>query len=189
VVSGGLEEIESKHRVLDVAALRGGLTALGFAAGPVLTHVDEYFDTADRQLEQADFVARLRSVERRVVAGFKGPRSHHPDGTYRRIEVEFPAATAEEVRRALAEQALRCVWRLEKRRREYTAAASEGLIVALDELPELGAYVEFEGPPAQISAVRARVAGYVGPAERRNYFELGRDWLRAQGRDPVELVF
>ena len=77
-----------------------------------------------------------------VIAGFKGPRTYADDGTYRRIEVEFPATG--DVRDALARQGLIMVWRLSKRRREFRR---DGLVVAVDELPELGTYAEFEGDP------------------------------------------
>jgi len=179
-----------KHRVLDADALAETLSARGFRAGPRQEQTDEYFDTIDGRFQHDDFVARVRTVGTQVTAGFKGPRSFHEDGTSRRVEIEFPAADTDTVHRALAAQHLVCVWRLQKRRVEYKGDGE--LIVALDELPELGMFVEFEGPPEEIAALRVHVRDAVGAPERGNYAELAREWLRGQGRplpDPPGLAF
>ena len=184
-MTGGVDEVESKHPVPDPAALIARLGALGFQATPVQEQLDEYYDTPDGQLRRQDLVARLRVVAGAVTAGFKGPRSYAGDGTYQRVEVEFPAAG--EARDAFARQGLVAVWRLAKRRLEFRRGR---LVVAVDELPRLGTYAEFEGDRAQITLAREQVADLIGPPERRNYAELAADWLRAHGRpDARELVF
>lgn len=200
-MTGGVDEVESKHPVPDPAALVSLLEALGFRAVEEQEQVDEYYDTPDGQLRRQDLVARLRVVAGTATAGFKGPRTYAADGTYRRVEVEFPAA-AGDVRDAFARQGLVAVWRLAKRRREFhrdgaggpvdrgVGGVSGGLVVAVDELPELGTFVEFEGDPAQIMQTREQVAGLIGPPERRNYAELAADWLREHGRPEArELTF
>lgn len=182
-----MDEVESKHPVPDPAALTGRLRSLGFAAAPPQEQLDEYYDTPDGQLRGQDLVARLRIVGGAVTAGFKGPRTHGADGTYRRVEVEFPAPEPGGVRAAFALQGMIVVWRLAKRRREFRRSQ---LVVAVDELPQLGVYVEFEGPAPEIRTARAQVAGLIGPAEPRNYAELARAWLRAHGRPGArELLF
>ena len=90
-MTGGVDEVESKHPVPDPAALVERLEALGFRGSPVQEQFDEYYDTPDGQLRRQDLVARLRVVAGGVTAGFKGPRTYADDGTYRRVEVEFPA--------------------------------------------------------------------------------------------------
>ncbi|MET7418878.1 CYTH domain-containing protein [Dactylosporangium sp. NPDC005555] len=182
-MAGGVDEVESKHPVPDPAALGARLAALGFEPGPVREQLDEYYDTPGGGLRGQDLVARLRVVAGAATAGFKGPRTHAEDGTYRRIEVEFPADAAT-VRAAFAAQGLTLVWRLAKRRREFRR---DGLVVAVDELPLLGAYAEFEGPPAQIAAARDQVAGLVGRPEPRNYAELAK--ARLGDPDARELLF
>jgi predicted adenylyl cyclase CyaB len=185
-VAGGVHEVESKHHVPDPAALVGRLEALGFRGTPEQEQLDEYYDTPDGRLRQEDLVARLRVVAGVATTGFKGPRTGADDGTYRRVEVEFPATG--EVRDAFARQGLILVWRLAKRRREFRRGTD--LVIAVDELPELGSYAEFEGDPTRIAAARERVAGLIGPAEPRNYAELAADWLRGHGRpDARELLF
>lgn len=182
-----MDEVESKHLVPDPAALADRLASLRFRAAPVQEQLDEYYDTPDGQLRRQDLVTRLRVVGGLVTAGFKGPRTYADDGTYRRVEVEFPATG--DVRDAFARQGLVVVWRLAKRRREFRRGGTE-LVVAVDELPELGTFAEFEGDPAQITLAREQVAGLIGPPERRNYAELAADWLRGHGRPEArELTF
>ncbi|GAB3827873.1 class IV adenylate cyclase [Dactylosporangium cerinum] len=185
-MAGGVDEVESKHHVPDPAALLDRLRALGFQGSPKQEQIDEYYDTPDGRLRGQDLVARLRVVAGVATAGFKGPRTGADDGTYRRVEVEFPATG--EVRDAFARQGLILVWRLAKRRREFRRGTD--LVIAVDELPALGTYVEFEGDPIEIAAARDRVQGLIGPAEPRNYAELAADWLREHGRpDARELLF
>jgi adenylate cyclase, class 2 len=188
-VTGGVDEVESKHPVPDPSALVERLEALGFRPAPPLEQLDEYYDTPDGQLRRQDLVTRLRVVAGTAIAGFKGPRSYADDGTYRRIEVEFPA-TGIDVRDAFARQGLVLVWRLAKRRREFRRGGGAHLVVAVDELPELGTFAEFEGDPERITLAREQVAGLIGPPERRNYAELAADWLRRHGRPEArELTF
>lgn len=189
-----MDEVESKHPVPDPGALVARLEALGFRAAPRQEQLDEYYDTPDGQLRRQDLVARLRVVAGRAIAGFKGPRTYGVDGTYRRVEVEFPAGG--DVRDAFARQGLVAVWRLAKRRREFRRDSDSGdgngagLVVAVDELPEVGTFAEFEGDPALIMLAREQVAGLIGPPERRNYAELAADWLREHGRPEAhELTF
>lgn len=186
-----MDEVESKHPVPDPAALVTRLEALGFRTALPQEQLDEYYDTPDGQLRRQDLVTRLRVVAGTATAGFKGPRSYADDGTYRRVEVEFPA-TGTDVRDAFARQGLVLVWRLAKRRREFRRGDGGGahLVVAVDELPEVGTFAEFEGDPAQITLAREQVAGLIGPPERRNYAELAADWLRRHGRPEArELIF
>ncbi|MFF5228342.1 class IV adenylate cyclase [Dactylosporangium sp. NPDC000521] len=168
-MAGGVDEVESKHPVPDPDALVTRLETLGFRAAPPQEQLDEYYDTPDGRLRAQDLVARLRVTGATATAGFKGPRTHAPDGTNHRIEVEFPSPDPAGVRAAFADQGLQLVWRLAKRRREFRR---DDLVVAVDELPRLGTYAEFEGPPARIAAARGQVADLIGPAETRNYAEL-----------------
>jgi adenylate cyclase class 2 len=178
------EENESKHRVVDEAALVAALAALGFALTSHGLHRDEYYDGPESTLTRGDIVCRLRITPSAVVAAFKGPRSFHADRSYRRIEVEVPVATADEARAALKRQGLHRIWLLEKRRRVYRHPARP-IEIALDELPGLGLFVELEGPAAEISTVREGIGDAVGAAEPRNYHELA----IAENPDATRLTF
>jgi adenylate cyclase class 2 len=169
-VTGGLEH-ESKHRVPDEAALLRALAGLGFVAEPdVDRQLDEYYDSPDRTLRAGDLVCRIR-LGGGVMAGFKGPRRWHPDGSHVRVEVELPVADVDEVRAALARQGLVAVWRLEKRRRIFRRSG-EDPVVCVDELPHLGLFVELEGRAAATAELRDALGATIGPAEPRNYHEI-----------------
>nr|WP_240942402.1 class IV adenylate cyclase [Planosporangium thailandense] len=187
-VAAGALETESKHRIRDGAAVLAVLDRLGFRADPVSLQADEYYDTPVGLLGAANLVLRLRVVDGQVTAGFKGPRSFLPDGSHARIEVELPAADAEDVRAALAEQGLVCVWRLQKRRREYHRPGLS-IVVCLDELPRLGHFVELEGESDDIAEVRRSLGATIGPAEPLSYRDLALRWLGEQGRTTTALTF
>lgn len=184
----GPVETESKHRVLEDAAIRAVLDRLGFRAGAGSLQADEYYDTPAGLLRAADLVVRLRLVEGRVTAGFKGPRTFLPDGSHARLEVELPAAAAEEVRADLTDQGLVCVWRLEKRRREYRHP-DLSIVVCLDELPSLGHFVELEGEPDEIVRLRQFLGDHIGPAEPLNYRDLARRWMAGHEGVTAALTF
>lgn len=169
-MSGGVEN-ESKHRVVDEPGLLAALAALGFTPAGAGLQRDEYYDSPARTLHDGDLVCRLRVTPAGVEAAFKGPRWFQADGSHRRIEVELPIATADEARAALARQGLVLTWLLEKRRRTFRHPVRP-VEVSLDELPGLGLFVELEGPPAEISAIRDGLGPAVGNAETRNYREL-----------------
>jgi adenylate cyclase class 2 len=178
------EENESKHRVVDEAALLAALTRHGFAIAGEGLHRDEYYDSPESILKGGDLVCRLRTTPDGVDAAFKGPRSFHADGSHRRIEVEVPVAGADEARAALERQGLRRTWLLEKRRRVFRHPARQ-IEIALDELPGLGLFVELEGPPGEISEMRKSLGDAVSAAEPRNYHELA----TAADPDATRLTF
>jgi predicted adenylyl cyclase CyaB len=181
-------ETESKHRVRDGAAVRAVLERLGFRAEGLALQADEYYDTPAGLLRVADLVVRLRLIEGQVTAGFKGPRTFLPDGSHARLEVELPAAAADEVRAQLARQGLVCVWRLQKRRREYRRSGLS-IVVCLDELPWLGHFIELEGESDDIAKVRRSLGAHIGPAERLNYGDLARRWMAERGSVTTALTF
>jgi predicted adenylyl cyclase CyaB len=184
----GTVETESKHRVLDEAGVGVVLDRLGFRADPVSLQADEYYDTPAGLLRAADMVVRLRLVEGRVTAGFKGPRTYLPDGSHARLEVELPVAAADEVRADLADQGLVRVWRLDKRRREYRRPG-RSIVVCLDELPALGHFVELEGDPDEIVRVRDALGAHIGPAEPLHYRDLAVRWMAGRGSVTTTLTF
>ncbi|MDO8347523.1 MAG: hypothetical protein Q7S85_06465 [Rugosibacter sp.] len=78
-------------------------------------------------------------------------------------------------------------WFFEKRRTTFQGIGGR-LIVPLDEIPELGFFVEIEGPLNLIRELEAELGGAVGPQERRNYAEVFRAYKINGGarRDSVE---
>lgn len=165
------EENESKHRVVDEAALLAALAGQSFTEVSNSVHRDEYYDSPAGTLAGGDIVCRLRITPAGVDAAFKGPRSFQADGSHRRIEVEVPVAGADEARAAWERQGLRRTWVLDKRRRVFRHPTRQ-LEIAVDELPGLGLFVELEGPAGEISEMRTNLGDALSAAERRNYYEL-----------------
>ena len=109
----------------------------------------------------------------------KGPRFRRNSGEYDRVELELPVGDLEEVERAIFAKGLEVSWRLQRRRQSWTKTASHVAIV-LDDLGALGAFLELEGPSADLGKVAGDLKG-LGKQETRNYRELVLDWSREKG--------
>lgn len=172
-------ETETKHRALDIVAVRQRLIDAGFRESGMKSQRDEYFDDAQRTLAAADYVVRLRAEGGEAEIGFKGPRHHGASGEQSRFEIEVPIGSADSVRAALDSQEMNPTWFFEKRRVEFTRAAGE--MVVLDEIPEMGWFVEIEGDSSFISDTRAVLTDCLGEPEWDNYAELFRAHKVRQG--------
>jgi predicted adenylyl cyclase CyaB len=166
-------ETEAKYVVSDYEAIARQLQALGFMRGPQFLQRDEYFDTSHRALRELDFVVRLRTDESGLVFAFKGPRFFTPSLEYSRLEFQF-GVTEEQIRAELVRQKLVRTWQFEKRRTEFRGELDPwtGLIVALDQVPEIGFFLEIEGSSSRVRALASVLSGYLGPPETRNYRDL-----------------
>ena len=152
-------EIEAKMKIDDVTALETRLTELGAARGPDFEQTNCYFDTPDGRLRKNDQALRIR-IDRRsdraelaATMTHKGPRL--PGKVKARAETELPIDNADAGRAML--EALGFVHKLNfaKRRRRWHL---DGCLVEIDTLPQLGDFVEIEGPhePA-VLAVKQRL--------------------------------
>jgi adenylate cyclase class IV len=56
-----------------------------------------------------------------------------------------------------------------------------GVSIALDEIPELGYFIEIEGGLAKIQDMERRLKAFLGPQERRNYAEVFRAYKLEKG--------
>jgi len=181
-------EIEAKFRVRDPDAVRGRLRAAGAeASGDVLEH-NTYFDTPGRELQQAGSGLRLRVNEgpdgaRRAVLTHKGPRR---DGELKiRPETELEVEAAGAADAFLQALGFAPTIRFQKRRAIYRLGGAE---VVLDELPELGFFLEIEAPDeATVQRVRAALGLADEPVIRTAYVSLVAEHLTGTGR--TELSF
>ncbi len=140
-------ELECKIRVASLGDTRGMLQETGAEYVGRVLETNRLFDHRDGSLSRSGCSLRVRSVV--VLDGdgptatltYKGPRL---DSTFkRRQEIEVPigdAHAATEVLHALG-YAERVIF--EKRRETWTSGSCR---IELDELPELGTFVEIEGP-------------------------------------------
>lgn len=179
-----LVEAEAKFYVKDVKLLSVLLEKNGYTSGPNTIQRDEYFDTGDRILTGLDFNIRVRDEGSATKVAVKGPRFYRNDNSYFRLELEFIAESSESVKADLEKHGLQRFWFLEKRRITYRKEGDFPVVV-LDELPEIGVFVEFEGRAIQKTVQLARDA--LGPAARSNYGELFLAFKEGQGcrRDEI----
>jgi predicted adenylyl cyclase CyaB len=176
-----LVEIESKYRVMNLKLLQKTLMENGFVKQQRVLQRDEYFDTKDSAVSSINNVVRLRSEgTSSLKICYKGPRVFTKDGKYSRIEFEVGAAKT--VREDLTSRGMIRTWLFEKRRTEYRSK-NNPVVVAIDEVPELGNYVEIEGPDQDSASIERALAPSLGEKETRNYQELFLAFKEEQGYD------
>jgi adenylate cyclase class 2 len=145
-------EIEAKIKLKDLRKLRTHLKSAGAVFDGCSFERNWLFDHPEQTLTKQDKLLRVRQ-ERKVSLTFKGPRRASDYKKRDELELEFPdASTASSLLRAVGfeewfyYEKIREVWRLDN---------SE---IDVDELPELGLFVEVEGPSEQdIEAVRKKL--------------------------------
>ena len=165
----GIVETESKYKVEDLKLLKRILSAWRFKPGSSLMQRDEYFDTKQFTYSSLNNVVRLRYEGSSLKFCHKGPLARAADGKYSRIELEIDAAKT--ARRELEAKGMILTWFFEKRRVEYRRADLP-IVVALDEIPEFGHYVEIEGPPSSSRDIEQALRPALGEPETRNYKDL-----------------
>ncbi len=174
-------ENEAKFSVKNVGRLRSVLVELGFTIEIESFQRDEYFDTSEGRLSELDYVVRLRQTENSVEAAFKGPRSYG-EGTYARIELEIPTCGMNETREYLKHKGYEPVWFFEKRRIRFNHP-DKSTKIYLDEIPNVGFFVEIEGTNIQISEIQKEISKHISKPEMKNYRDLFLDFQETQGVD------
>jgi predicted adenylyl cyclase CyaB len=181
-------ETEAKYPVTDVAKAKRILTERGFVTeGASKFQRDEYFDTAEMFSQRLDYVIRLRQEDGILAVALKGPR-HWVGKTYSRIELEFPAGSENEVRAALGRSGFGVTWYFEKKRITFRKPGEDDLSVALDEIPELGFFIEIEGQLSIVRDMEVILKDVLGPQEKRNYAELFRSHKLETGSRPEAIM-
>ena len=148
-------EIEAKFRLHDPEAMRARLAALGSKPlGRVLEH-NTFFDTVDSSLRAGDRGLRLRLIEpesgpRSALLTYKGPRQAGPFKA--RQEEQTEVACAQGAGAILAALGYAPKLFFQKLRESFQLGPAR---IELDELPELGHFLEIEAPCAEdIQAAR-----------------------------------
>ena len=176
--SVGVIEKEAKHRITDIEGVRSVLLGEGWTPSKEVLQRDEYFDTENRFVEAHDLAIRVRSEDGRVRFAFKGPRIYEEDSSSR-VEIELSIAH-QDYENELSNRVLQRTWVLEKRRTTYVHPRNR-LIVVTDEVPEIGWFVELEGPGDEAARVLQKIKGHVGGPERLHYADLYRAFKESQG--------
>ena len=154
-------EVEAKFRQADAARTRAALTALGAAPAGTVGERDTYFAAPDRDLKASDEVVRLRVSGEANTLTYKGPK--RAGSVKSRPEIELPALAGPEGEHAalsfLAALRYTPVAVVEKRRSQFRLRRDGfDCLVCLDEVAEVGRYVEIEVIAAESNADRAGAA-------------------------------
>ena len=184
-------EIELKVKVRGHDELRQRLRDVGASlAGKVLER-NIFFEISDHSLTKADRGLRLRTStnqqagECRHILTYKGPRQ--PGALKRREELELRVEDANDARALLEALGFRIDLEFEKRRESWMLECCR---VELDELPELGTFVEVEGPSeADVLAVQQRLGLAELPLIRESYARLVAHHLKSRAVPKAILCF
>jgi adenylate cyclase class 2 len=182
-------EIEMKFRLADPVAMRQRIVAAGGVAIDTVLEENTFFDTTDQRLRREDCGLRIR-VKRRpagptqAILTYKGPRQ--PGELKIRQEEEIVVSSADAARTILGALDFVPFLTFEKKRETFQLAGAE---VVIDELPELGHFLEIEAPDEQtVQAVRQMIGLSDQPAQD-TYTAMIVKHLSAKGKPAKELRF
>jgi adenylate cyclase, class 2 len=175
-------EVEQKFRVKDSATIESVLAGRGVKLAEPQLQVDRYFNHPSRDFAGTDEALRIRQVGELNYVTYKGPKLDATTKTRREIEVRIapgPAA-ADQFAAILIELGFRPVAEVRKHRRKATLDRSGRTIeVVLDDVEQVGTYVELEcsadqDDMATAKAAIATLAAELGLSEneRKSYLEL-----------------
>jgi adenylate cyclase class 2 len=175
-------EVEQKFLVARLSPLEGKLAELGATVSEALEEVDRYFAHPARDFAATDEALRIRRQGQSASIAYKGPKVDPTTKTRREIELplspqEDAAAGWEDLLSALG---FTPVGDVRKRRRKATVWwEGRQVLVSLDEVDELGAFVELEliAGADQIEPAKTCIASLadalgLADGERRSYLEL-----------------
>lgn len=152
-------EIEAKMHLRDVDATVTRLKEIDAQFGDELLETNTFFDTPDHTLKSSDQGLRLRiedqahGVGRDVIITHKGPRAHGQLKS--RVETEVHVDDVDQAASLLSALGYDRQLSFQKRRQTWRL---DHCIVAIDELPYLGQFIEIEGPSeSAVLALRAKL--------------------------------
>ena len=181
-------ELEAKMQVDDHASLRERLRAAGATRVGMVMELNTFFDTPDHTLVAQDKGLRVRhtcdfesGAERHVVT-YKGPQQ---DGDLKnREEIEMVADDGDQASLLLARLGYTPTLSFEKRRETWRV---DECLVELDELPQLGCFVEIEGPDEEaVLEVREALDLDDRPLVKQSYIAMVDELLKSTGEKTLE---
>lgn len=178
----GILETEAKYQVANVLRLKQRIVELGGGRICCSNQRDEYYDSPGRSLAAHDFVVRLRYIDDDTLIALKGRRFESGEFDISRIELEFPVLSKEAIQADLLQKQLEVTWYFEKKRESFRINGLD-VLIELDEIPDVGFYVEFEGPSQEIRRAEKMFEEALGQKERRNYKEIYVAFRASQGAE------
>jgi len=149
-------EIEAKMKVDDLDKVRQRLRALSAIESKNIDEINTFLDSADRALLAKDEGLRVRrnrdarTSQDTIVITFKGARQ--TGAVKQREELELTIEDYDDAIALLSRLGYAPMLTFEKKRQTWQIDNCE---IALDDLPELGTFVEIEGPD-EICVLRVR---------------------------------
>ncbi len=184
-------EIEAKMKVDDHEPVRARLASCGARRLGRVLETNAFFDTSARDLLARGEGLRLRTTRDdangvvKFVVTFKGPTG--AGEMKRREELEFNVSDAGAATQLLARLGYHSDITFEKRRETWHL---DGCDVELDELPELGRFVEIEGPSEEVViGVRERLGLADCPLVKTPYVAMVAAFLKGQRGGTSTLKF
>jgi len=151
-------EIEAKLKVDSFDDIERRLTELGAEFVGDYFQKDYYLDDSDRSLTNGDICLRLRCEttcgRERAALTYKGAKEKSDFKKRREIEIDISDSDA--LTELLSALGYASVTVVEKKRQLWRVGRCE---VALDRLPQLGSFVEVEGPNSKSIAEVQRTLG------------------------------
>ena len=176
-------EIEAKMRVLDLESVRVTLRAVGGQYVGVTREINRFYDTPDHRLRAGDQGLRVRTNtnertgEASHVVTFKGPR--RPGKLKTREELEFETSDLVATAAMLERLGYTRELSFEKRRESWSLG---GCKIELDELPQLGTFVEVEGSDEEtVEQVRTQLTLNTLPSISEGYASMVATLLEQRG--------
>jgi adenylate cyclase class 2 len=178
-------EVEQKFRLVDDRPFQAALLELGARREMEVEQIDWYFDHPTQHFAQTDEALRLRCCGDQNRVTYKGPKLDALTKTRQEIEVELASGeeAAANFHALMIALGFHYVDQVRKTRHEFVVIWQQHPIhIALDELPDLGRFVELEEsqvPESNLDAARQRIASLAShlglqpdDGERRSYLEL-----------------
>ncbi len=175
-----MHELECKLKLSDPAGLIARLAGLGATDhGTVFEH-NEIFDRSGELSERRELL-RIRVLDGNDW-GLLTHKRPAPEGDFKcRVETETRVESADAARTIFESLGYRREWVYEKRRRSWSLGACE---IVLDELPELGYFMEIEAPDEATIDGMLRTLGLARQADMKlNYRQIWRDHCARTGRN------
>lgn len=181
-------ELEAKMQVPDHVPVRDALHAQGAARVGSVMELNTFFDTKDRALLAQDKGLRVRHAcdfetgDERHVITYKG--SQQAGALKNREEIEIAADDGEQAALLLERLGYGPTLSFEKRRETWRV---DDCLVELDELPQLGCFVEIEGPDEEaVLSVRDALDLNHYPLVKKSYIAMVDELLKATGATKLE---
>ncbi len=172
-------EIEAKMRLDDVQSIEAALAQAGARREMNLLEINTFFDTPQGTLKSADQGLRVRVEQQTdgpyhaVIVTHKGPRSHGKLKS--RSETELRVDNVHDAADLLGALGYTPVFTFEKRRTRWVL---DECIIAIDEVPYLGSFIEIEGPSEEsVFAARTRLGLDDVALIRASYIAMLRTYL------------